>query len=81
MITDVKLDDFGREVPRKKVPMNTIERAVDLQPFSVSSAHNCTERTTEGMYQKLNAQALKLQLLRSCMTEDFRAGWPLAYGK
>lgn len=39
MIADVELAEFGGEVyrvPREKVSVNTIECAIDLQPFSVS---------------------------------------------
>jgi len=46
MIADIELAEFGGEVyrvPREKVSMNTIEFAIDLQPFSVSKTHN-TER-------------------------------------
>jgi hypothetical protein len=43
MIADVELAEFGGEVcrvPREIVSMNTIERAIDLQAFSVSQTHN-----------------------------------------
>ena len=51
MIADVELAEFGGEVyrvPRKIVSMNTIERAIDLQPFSVSQTHDA-ERRAPGM--------------------------------
>ena len=43
MIADVELAEFGGEVyrvPTEKVSMNTIECAIDLQPFSASKTYN-----------------------------------------
>jgi hypothetical protein len=67
MIADVELAEFGGEVyrvPREKVSMNTIECAIDLQPFSVKSdSRRRTPRTKNVMFPSLKKYV-------SCFTND-----------